>query len=124
VPARFVSAQEFGGPVQYAKSGAVVFVQLGAISYNLGSLPPSFPVAVVHVELDHQAGPVGAVQLIGYVGGAEVARVGTQNTTASHEMLSLPVISTVSTAPKYDSFRLVGNTAFSFDHWWVVIVDP
>ena len=121
VQAHFMSNEEFGQPTQYLKNGAIVQVQSGGISYSLSSLL-SFPVVVVQVDYARNCAAQNCVELIGYAGGQEVARVGNTSTTpVTRERLSLPV--RPDRAPPYDAFRLTGS-AFSFDHWWIVIVDP
>ena len=121
VPVHFMTSQEFdGGPVQYNKSGAVMFMSRGGFTADLTGLPPTFPVWVVRTLLDVFCTVPNCVQLIGYYQGQEKARVGVGPGGGS-QTLELPPPNGF---PRYTSFSLVGTGPFHFDHWWILIIDP
>ena len=121
VMAHFMDATEFGNPVNYQKVNPDVFVSPGGIRYDLSGLPPSFPALGIQVTIQHNCSSLGCVQLIGLRGGQPVASVTSQQISpADPETL---LLSDPGGLP-FDGFILTGEPAFSFDHWWIVIIDP
>ena len=72
------------------------------------------------MTIQHTCAIPGCIQLIGLRGGQEVGSTATQQvnplepeTLLLYDPGSLP----------FDGFILVG-TGFTFDHWWITIIDP
>lgn len=122
VQAHFLTPEEFdGGTVGYIKQSPMVIVQRGGIRYDLQPVVGEFPVISVEATVNHSCQSADCVFLIGYYQGEEVMRVGNQGTMMQETLVLPPPPPTV---PVYDSFALVGYENFSFDCWWIVIVDP
>lgn len=121
VTVHFQTAQEFGSPVNYSKSGANVIVQSGGIQHNLSTILPGFPTVGVEFQILDQCGTPNCIRLTGYYQGQPVQTIGSQ-AGMGQELLRLPPLPP--TVPYYDSFTITGNGSFQFDHWWVIIIDP
>ena len=96
-------------------------MQSGGIQYDLSGIDQTvFPIYSVRSEFDHACGFQDCIQLVGYYQGGEISRVG--NTDTGHVILELPPAPPE--APYYDEAMLFGLAPFSFDHWWIMIIDP
>ena len=122
VEAYFLTEAEFGSPVDYSKEGDFLFISTGRVEFDLITLPGTFPVGRVDIEIDHSSMEEGAIQLIGYYEGGSSA-VG--NTAGSgvpiHETLELPP------APQdtpYFGFALEAYDFVGVECWWIEIIDP
>ncbi|HLG05329.1 MAG TPA: hypothetical protein VI383_04185, partial [Gemmatimonadales bacterium] len=119
----FMSSTEFGGPVQYQKSGNEMQIPQGGIEVRLQTLLPGFPVAKVQTQILNFCLLAQCVQLVGYYQGVERARVGSAETDNSGQEQTLELPPPPTGVPYYDKFVLIGGP-FHFDHWWIIIIDP
>lgn len=121
VPLRFMEPTELGFPPEYFKNENMLFV-IGGLEYNLLELPPTFPVTSLEATLNHNCPLPGCIEIQGYAAGDLVGTAVSQLTGPGQtETIALP---TPPPGVFYDRITIVSASMFSFDHWWIVIIDP
>jgi len=122
VEAYFLTEAEFGAPVGYSKEGDFLFVSSGRVEFDLSTIPGSFPVGKVEVQIDHSSMEAGAIQLVGYYEGGSNSVGNTAGAGGPvHETLELPP------APEgtpYLGFALEAYDMVGVECWWIQIIDP
>jgi hypothetical protein len=100
----------------------MLYVTQGTIRYDLHSIPPAeFPVSSIEATVNDDCGLQNCIGLTAYYQGEPIWTV--YNTVGmGQETLTIPP--PPEGVPYYDSFDLFTTGAFSFDHWWIIIIDP
>ena len=123
VPTRFMDTTEVGFSPTYNKNGDLLQFQ-GGIAYNLGELPPTFPVIGFEARnLTHDCTDVGCIEVRGFSQGEMVGQAFSMQTgPGSTETIALPPPPSMSQL--YDEIHFISYEFVTFDHWEIIIIDP